>query len=388
MTSCIAKGTLIACVGLLGACAQVGPTQYAKQTVTDADNNFLSTKPAYLQPAYRKLLQEGRRNQTLNYLEIGLTAFEQQDMTEARIAFDAALTDIQSIYSNNEEAAKARSAFYNEDIKDYKGEPYERSMAYFYRGLVFIHDGEFDSARAAFLNALMQDAFAEEQQNRSDFYVMLYMMGWSALMSDRQDLADESFAEIKKAIPDFVAPTKEDKVLQIVTTGQSPRKLADGVSKDQLVYRRGKQSPDGLVAIDGSKADFMGDVYWQASSRGGRPIDRLVQGQVKFKKGTRNVAGALTSVSGDLAAYSSGSGTLVGISLVGVGIQGLSNSVKVRADTRYWSNLPDRIYVFTSPQACEQCSLTLNGKEVQHAQRWQVQTDTKQLQYVDLGGIL
>lgn len=374
MTSFIDKKLSLLTVTLLCGCAQVGPTQYQAQVMTDSDQKLIESKPAYLQDEYKKLVVEGRRNQTLNYLRIGIDAFNNNDIEQARVAFDGALRDVQSIYANNPEAAKARSAFYNEDIKSYKGEPYERSMAYFYRGLIFVVDGELDSARAAFMNALMQDAFAEEQQNRSDFYVMLYMMGWSALMTGREDLANESFDEIRRAIPDFKSPSINDKYLTVVTTGAAPRKLADGVSKDQLVYRRGKTSPDGLVSIAGVQADFIGDVYWQASSRGGRPIDRVVEGQVRFKKGTRNVASALTNASGDLAAYAGGSGasgTLAGISLVGVGIQGLSNSVKVRADTRYWDNLPDRLHIIASSEPCsDQCAVLVDRSPVSINHQW------------------
>lgn len=355
------------------ACAQVGPTVYQQQDLTATDKQFISNKPEYLQADYLALLQQGRRNQTLNYLQLGAKAFNQADISEATFAFDSAIADIQSVYANTPAAVKARSSWYSEDIKIFKGEPYERAMAYFYRGVLFILANDFGNARASFQNAIMQDAFAEELQHRSDFYLMLYLSGWSALMMDKPDLAQTAFNEIAQAFPDFIAPTVADTHLTLVFTGAAPRKLADGVSKNQLVYRRGKFSPDGQFKIGANSADFIGDIFWQANSRGGRPIDRVIDGQVTFKADTRTAGSLLATSGADVVAYTGGTGAtgaIAGIAMLGVGLQGISNAINVRADTRYWHNLPDRVHLFAQPNACDDCDITLNDRKVEHTTQW------------------
>ena len=62
----------------------------------------------------------------------------------------------------NKEAAKARRLFRNESDKPFVGEPYERAMAYFYRGIIYWRDGEMDNARACFRSAEFEDSDAEK----------------------------------------------------------------------------------------------------------------------------------------------------------------------------------------------------------------------------------
>jgi hypothetical protein len=105
-------------------------------------------------------------NRVLNQMEIGARAFWRADYATAKPALDDAILRIDSVFSDNANAAKARKLWYDEGSKDFKGEPYERAMVFMYRGLIYLHDADYENARAAFRRGLMQDAFAEEDQNR------------------------------------------------------------------------------------------------------------------------------------------------------------------------------------------------------------------------------
>lgn len=351
-------GALLAgTLAVLAGCA-TGPTQYQDRTLTPDQEQVVASKPASLQPLYRDLFQEGRRNEVLNLMEIGATAYRQGHDDIAKTVLDRAILNIESVYADNEAARKARSLWYEEGAKDFKGEPYERTMVYFYRGLLFLEDGDYGNARASFMSGLLQDAFAEEEQHSADFASMVFLAGWAARLDGNEKLAREHFEEYQSFRPDSPIPDKSDNVLVIAETGTSPRKLADGVGHYELVYRRGKNISARRAHIqgDGVNADLypMEDLYFQASTRGGRTVDRIIEGKVSFKKGSQKVGSTLTAASENslITGIAAGSGGAVSagfnaITAIGVAAQGLSARAKTRADTRYWHSLPDTLHVYT-----------------------------------------
>ncbi len=339
----------------LVGCA-TGPKTYDRSSLTAAQEQVIASKPAVVQQDYRNLYEEGRRNEVLNLMEIGLKAYRAGHLEEARAALDRARVSIESIYADDDAARKARSVWYEEAEKDFKGEPYERSMVYLYLGLIFLEQGDYGNARASFISGLLQDAFAEEEQNSADFAALIYLAGWAALQMDSNKLAQEHFQELMAFRPDAPIPAEDHNALLIVETGQSPRKLGDGVGHYQLVYRRGKNFPDvGAQWQAGETWETvypMEDIYFQASTRGGRAIDRIVEGQVQYKTTTRDIGTNLSSVSQNslLAGASASAGGVLGagfaaISLVSVAAQGMSAAANVRADIRYWEALPDTLHI-------------------------------------------
>ena len=235
---------------------------------------FLADKPDTLKPAYVRLLEDGKRNAVLNNMRLGLDAYHLEHRDFAIKAFDDVLLSLNTLYADNEAAHKARKLWYEEGAKDFMGEPYERAMAYFYRGLLFLEDGDFENARAAFKSGILQDAFAEEEQHRCDFASLIFFEGWSSKVLNDGDLAGVAFDEVKKLRPDFHFDPNNNNVLILVETGTSPRKVADGPGHSELKYRRGRHFSE--VGVD-MKLDTIEeemypieDVFWQAASRGGR----------------------------------------------------------------------------------------------------------------------
>jgi hypothetical protein len=342
---------------MLAGCA-TGPTQYEDRALSAQQRQVVADKPAELQPLYRDLFQEGRRNEVLNLMEIGAKAFRQGHDRIAKAVLDRAIGNIESVYADNEAARKARSLWYEEGEKDFKGEPYERSMVYFYRGLLFLKEADYGNARASFISGLLQDAFAEEKQHTADFASLVFLAGWAAKLDGKDKLARNHFAEFRQLRPDSPVPDDRDNVLVIAETGTSPRKLADGVGHYELVYRRGKGFAEtrARVSVNGETKKLypVEDVFFQASTRGGRTVDRIIEGQVKFKKGAEQVGSNLTAVSDSNvlagAAAASGGAVAAGaglITAIGVAAQGLSARSKTRADTRYWHRLPDAVHART-----------------------------------------
>jgi tetratricopeptide (TPR) repeat protein len=296
------------------------------------------------------------RDQTLHRLQAGLAALREGRLDAAAQHLDNALASIESVFSNAEGAAKARSLWYEEGAKDFKGEPYERAMAYYYRGLVYLAEGDYENARACFRSALMQSSFAEEQRYRSGFATLMFLEGWThQLLGDTK--AADSYAEAAGHRKGWSAPAGDANTLVIAELAGSPRKVGDGVGNHEIVYRRARRTPEKTieVAMAGGKPLAlvpMEDLYDQAIHRGPRTIDRIIDGKVTFQNTAGGAADALGTLASEGAVINAGLGGTAATALGGVAAIGaiaslVAVNVKPRADVRYWNNLPETLHVAT-----------------------------------------
>lgn len=316
----------------------------------------LAEVPASLDQAIARIDQDEPRNRVLNQLQAATLALDLGRLDEAGWLFDQALVGINAVYADSPQAAAARSLWLNEGAKDFKGEPYERAMAFYYRGLLDLFASDYENARASFKSGVLQDAFAEEAQHRADFALLIFLEAWASHLLGAEALASERFAELKALRPDFPLPAADQNVLVIAETGKAPRKLQDGVGGNRLVYRPGKRFEEqGVTALIGGQArrlEPLESIYWQASSRGGRPIDGILEGQVQFRQTTQSAAADVSGVSAELSRYSalfggSGSGALAGVGAVAGLATLITHQIKARADNRFWNNLPDKVHLLT-----------------------------------------
>ncbi|MCH8313991.1 MAG: tetratricopeptide repeat protein [Nitrospinae bacterium] len=320
---------------------------------------YLQNKPSLLHYHYIRILQEGRRNLVLNHMRAGLAAMELGEFDLAEESFDIALLNIESIYTDDENAAKARSLWYEEGRKDFKGEPYERAMAYYYRGLLYLRKGDYENARASFKGGLLQDAMAEQAIYQADFALLIFLEGWSSLMLGDWDMAEEAFQEVQKYRPDFVIPPRDHNVLLIAETGHGPQKIAVGRGGAALRFTQGYGFREDNVRFATGGTAFPGfpmeDIFWQANTRGGRQVDHILAGKVQFQETNQAMGQTLTHLSLATLAMSPQFGDDAGIvaivagiiGLVGLGQQAVAERTQTQADTRYWENLPNRVHVAT-----------------------------------------
>lgn len=346
-------GLLVGAVALTG-CA-TGERFRERDVPAGVLSDFLRDKPERLQPHYAVLLRQGQRNVVLNHMRTGLAAMELGAYPTAKESFDQALQGIEAVYADSETAAQARKLWTAEAYKDFKGEPYERAMAYYYRGLLYLRDGDYENARASFKGGMLQDAFAADEQNRADFALLAFLEGWASRCAGNKDLAAQAFEEVSRLKPGFTVPGTADGVLMVAETGTAPVKYGEGPKRSLLKFRRGDGFDESQVRFqvaDNTVAGFhVEDIYWQASTRGGRPIDNILEGKVSFKDGT-NVAGNVmmgvgvaTLLAG--ANYRSNEAMIAGAALTVLGLvaKGVSEAVRPEADARYWDNLPDGVHV-------------------------------------------
>lgn len=302
-------------------------------------------------PFLARLQAEGDRNRVLNQMEIATRYFWSDALAEAATALDSCIRDIETVFLDDPSVTKARSLWYEEGAKTFKGEPYERAMVYYYRGLIFLRNADYENARAAFRQGSMQDAFAEEDQNQADFALLYFLEAWASHLNGDEALRDEALARVQKLRPDFPGIADDDDTLVLAETGLAPRKLGDGANHSYFVYRRGKGFKEDRAVLsvgEGQRPLYpIEDIYWQAATRGGREIDQVLEGNVRFKNSTGDVGSALTQGATAFSGLGGGGGVAAGIGAVGAIASLISTSAKARADTRAWGSLPDRVHVAT-----------------------------------------
>ena len=268
------------------------------------------------------------------------------NFAEAKRLLDEAITRIEGVFAGDENAKKARGYFSAEAKKTFLGEPYERVMAYYYRGILYWMDGEPDNARACFRSAAVQDADAVDKTYASDYVLLDYLDGLASLKlgGDGSDAFKRAKAECRIAVPPD--PNPKANVLVFVEFGDGPAKYASGQYGEQLRFRDGlSNAREAKVRIDHQSAAHIGpydDLSFQATTRGGRVMDHILANKAVFKK-TTDVAGTAGIVSGIVLAGSHDQTTRdvgLGLAVAGLLSKIISASTTPQADTRSWESLP------------------------------------------------
>jgi len=323
---------------------------------------WVDAKPETLRPFYSALLRDGEYNAVGNFAKLGVAAMASRDYNTAEWALDQALDRIEAIYANDAAAKAARSKFTLESIKDFKGDPYERAMAYYYRGLLFLREGDYGNARASFVSAEYQDTVSESEEFQSDFALMNYLAGWSAQCMGNTALANDSFAAAAKIDAKLAAPAPKAKTLVIAESGQGPVKLRRGKSAQLVTLAPSMDyAPATAPAPTFANASLAraGDMTFQATTRGGRAFDAIMNGKVAYKD-TMNTISDIASIASTMLADK-----IPGLSMLsmfgGLGAGALSDATKTQADVRYWDTLPDAVFVTAVPAAGASASFGAGG---------------------------
>ena len=232
-------GVAVACALALGGCATTEHSPTSKDGKDEA-TAFASDKPRALQPFYRQLYRDGEWNATLNFNMLGLAAMQEREFAIARKAFDQAIARIDQIYADDPNAQKALSVFAEEKVKDFKGEPYERAMTYFYRGLLYLQEGDYQNARAAFLAADLQGTMAEKERFAGDFGLMKYLAGWASNCDGDRPRGQALIEEAKRTDAKIAAlPDTPGNAMLLIDTGLAPRKVGKGAHKEMMAFEPG-----------------------------------------------------------------------------------------------------------------------------------------------------
>ena len=349
--------TFCAAALALGGCTGIEVAPEVDQKRVQA---YLSDKPRETHRLFSKVVTEDERNRVLNLLRAGLTAMHLGHNDLAERTFDEALLTIETIYGGDEKAAKARGTFTAEDRKTFRGEPYERAMAFYYRGILYLMDGDYENARASFKSGILQDTLAEQEEYRQDFALLEFLEGWSSQCNGNSDLAAEAYAMAKKHNAKVMLPEAGDNLLVLADLGHAPIKYTDGAHGELLKIKgNSKKGPEAArIALNG-RAEMLRNtesILWQAQSRGGRELDAILEGKARFKEDAKDVSqaagtvaqaglgvGTMGLLTGNQDMTRLGGAMAIGGGLISLFASAAADATKPQADTRQWDNLPEAV---------------------------------------------
>ena len=302
------------------------------------------------------------RDRVLFDYRLGVSALRAGDFDEAKARFDDAIARIGGIITNDAEAARARGLFAAESVKTFIGEPYERVMAYYYRGILYWRDGERDNARACFRSGQVIDSDPGPGQETyaADYVLLDYLDGFvsAKLQADGSDAfaRAQAHAGAKTALPPYNPAAN---VLFFAEYGYGPRKYAAGQHGELLRFHV-EDSPtrSARLVLDGGRKivplPAYDDLGFQASTRGGRVMDHILGNKAYFKAAA-NAAGDVALVGSAIASEQArhrerrgkdgddANATAVGLGILGIIGKMASAATQTEADTRQWNNLPQRL---------------------------------------------
>ena len=264
----------------------------------------------------------------------------------ARELFDSAMPSAGQVLRADASTRMAQSLFSPENVKGFHGEPYERAMGWFYRGVIYWMDGEPQNARACFRTAQLMDALAEKTEHRADWVILDYLDGFitTKLGKDGAEALKRAQSNAgENKLPDY---NRNANVMFVLQTGFGPVKKTGGDVGEELIYDGGHSSVHSIrVTAEGQSitTPVFDNLTHQASTRGNRAMDMVLARKASVKK-TADTIGDIGTLPGVILMDFEDTQE-AGLALLGVGLIGkfIGGSVEPQADTRTWNNLPQHL---------------------------------------------
>ena len=297
----------------------------------------------------------------LNNARLGSATLAMYDLTGAEAAFLRAYEVLNSLGVNNG-GRSIGAVLVDEQIKIWRGEPYERAMANFYLGLVYYMQRDYNNARGAFENALfkLRDYAADEENQEpqpdkykeveSNFALAQFLLARCFQRLGQDDLAKANYKRMTDSRPELAPLANWDanakaNVVLIVDYGSAPQKTTDfdgALVGFEPTPQTAGPIPMPQVHVDDGYAPLFAqpmplvDLVTLAQDRKWQSIDTIRA--VKSALGTGLIAGGAYG----LANSESGTAQAVSGALI---LTGLLLKATSQADVRVWETLPRSTFV-------------------------------------------
>lgn len=343
---------LVLCTSAALGCARTRAERQASRAVSAYFSGRLELAVELLAP----LAEHPDRNYVLNNLRLGQAALVAGDLGTAEAAYYRAYETLNAAGVNNP-ARTAATVLFNESVRIWLGEPYERAIANFQLGVVYYLQRDYANARGAFENALFRlrryaDAEDERKgfiEQESTFAVAYIMLGrcWQRL--GREDLASDAFAragELDPSLGELTDPELHARtnVLLILEWGTGPEKIPQGSG---LIFATARSAlmPIPRISVDGQPVEMLDvavptiDTHIMATQRPWQTTDTYRA--IREVAGTGMMVGGVIVLDQGLRKRNEDT-ALLGAALIGLGALLSASSAP---DVRQWEMVPRTIYL-------------------------------------------
>lgn len=338
---------------LLGA---AGCQNVAQQHAEQAVGDYFMGDYAHAEMLLKPLAQKADENFVLNNARLGSTALAAYDLDTAESAFLRAYEVMNSV-GVNDGGRTLGAVLVSENVKVWKGEPFDRAMVNFYLGLIYYMRHDYANARGAFENALFKlrdygegDVKTDQyKQAESNFALGYLMLARAYQRLGRDDLAQKNFQRLVELAPQLqpladATLNGESNMLLVVDFGVGPQKATnfDGaiIGYAPTPFQAGPIALPAVV-VDGSRVPMHGanlppvDLLALAQDRKWESIDTIRT--VKSALGTGLVAAGIGS-----AALRDRPDPALSLGLLAGGLLLKATS---QGDLRQWEMLPRTVFV-------------------------------------------
>lgn len=314
------------------------------------------SQPLYMLDAVPPLLFAGRRDDA------------HKSMVDLRGTFE-------ELYAPESEK-KALSRWHGEVNKVFKGEVHEISTFYALLAMSYADRGEIENAWRCVQNGILHDCDSEHERYQSDYALLLYLGSVYAAMTGEIDSAQQCRIRLEEALkfrgamydreksPDAPAAAlfsdECPNAMVAVWTGTPPRFGLGGAHGEKRTILRGDESAFDYVAVADETGrehivpQRLGDINYQASTRGGREMDGVLRDKadfkedmISYKKGADAVSDGFYQAGLPVDPVGKTAGAVLGTVAKGVAgiFSSVSDSVDAHADIRSWRTLPGQLDV-------------------------------------------
>lgn len=276
--------------------------------------------------------------------------------------------DLEMLFDEESEEL-ATSFWHGEQNKVFKGDTHERAIFYALFAMSFIERGEYEEALRCVKNGLLADISTEDNEKSSDFGLLHYL-GYVAARYAQDDAQAEEYKReflatlslqkrnVRQEGNVWLAMVENEALptdFLVVWSGYRPTYLRGGEYGEirHVVPGYDHISMLTVETTDGVEANLsrgLGDVNYQATTRGGREMDEVLANKALLKSGFE-ASGNIFILIG-IGVFSSSAmqnnanamlllaGVGLGCLLIGSGFHVAGALVNSEADVRYWKNLP------------------------------------------------
>ena len=281
--------------------------------------------------------------------ELGITALFANDTELAKRMLDYSIASMERISIAGELEKKVTSLSGSESDKIFKGEPYEKVMVYLYRGLLYLSEGDCENAQACFKNAAIQDSIAENSVDRANWFTVdilelqcKKLMNTSDIEEFTQYIKDKYSSSISRNELSKILSMGAPKMISLLSVGPGPIKITNNEKGQQGLTYEVIPSRINAVYVVNTKGTTplieTDNVFVQASTRGHRKMDAVLQDKANAKSTIEGIGDAAAMVAPLVPG-----GMVLG--LLKEASWSASDNIDSSADCRQIQSIGNRLYI-------------------------------------------